>query len=456
MSSASVQRKPNVIWVLTDDQGTLDVNCYGAKHLHTPVMDGLAREGLRFTRAYSHTVCCPARANLLTGRHSQRVGINHWTQAQAEGKRGINIHPDEVTAATIFKRHGYCTGLFGKWHLGAAEGNRPLDMGFDEFFGFLGGFIENYTHYSLHGTGFHDLWDGAEEIDARDAYYPRMTNDRALDFIERHKDEPFFLYLPYNLPHYPEQSEEKFGTFYQDADERVRKYGMTVSTVDGLIGEVLQKVDALGLTDDTIVLFMSDNGHSEEDYRIAPNHTSGLPEGWFYGTHGAGYAGPFKGQKGNFTEGGIRVPCILKAPGLVEPGSVSERVVCGLDWLPTTLSLCGIDHTFDRPLDGVDLSTCLTGDEGDDAIERVLHLQWYDGWMVMRGDWKLIGSNSKPERQLFRVDCENPEGTSYARGRLCTPVHEQVKQELEALHTDWFAEVREGYEGPRACAEDRE
>lgn len=440
-------RKPNVIFILTDDQGTLDANCYGAKHLYTPTIDKLASTGIRYTRAYSHTVCCPARANLLTGRHAQRTGINHWTQADAYAERGINIHSDEVTAASVFSQNGYRTGIFGKWHLGAAEGNRPLDMGFDEFFGFLGGFIENYTQYSLHREGFHDLWDGTEEIDRKGEYYPRLTNERALDFIDRNKKNPFFLYLPYNLPHYPEQSEDKYATQYRDVDERVRKYGMTVSTVDGLIGEVVDKIEELGLRDNTIILFMSDNGHSCEDYRIAPNHTSGLPEGWFYGAHGAGYTGPYRGHKNDFTEGGIRVPCILSAPGMIPEGVVSDKIVCGLDWLPTVLSMCNIDYTPEKPFDGIDLNNDLAS---KDRHERALHFQWAENWCVMKGDWKLIGNNSQDKRMLFNIAYDNPEGTNYFTKKP------ELHEELELAHKEWLADVIPSYVTDPNSEKDRE
>lgn len=450
-----MRSKPNVIWILTDDQGTLDAHCYGARHLYTPHIDSLARDGVKFTRAYSHTVCCPARANLLTGRHAQRVGINNWTQADAAGAKGINIHADEMTAAAIFREQGYRTGLFGKWHLGAAPGHRPLDMGFDAFFGFLGGFIENYTQYSLHGRGFHDLWDGQAEIDCRNEYFPRLTNDRAMAFIEQNQDHPFFLYLPYNLPHYPEQSEDKYAGQYKNVDQRVRKYGMTVSTVDGLIGEVLEKVEQLGLSDDTIVLFMSDNGHSCEACRLAPNHRSGLPEGWYYGAHGAGYAGPFKGHKADLTEGGIRVPCILKAPGRTPAGVESDHTVCGLDWLPTMLSLCGIQHKPARPFDGIDLSPSLS-DAAEPGEERVLHWQWASRWAVMRGDWKLIGSNEQASRELLNVCDENPEAVNYLAGRWPSPAHEALARDLEQDHARWLAEVGPCYQEPADCGKDKE
>ena len=437
--SSSESRRPNVIIMLTDDQGTLDVNCYGAKHLHTPNMDRLAETGVKLDRAYCHTVCCPSRAGLLTGRYTQRCGINFWTQNdRRDPDKGININADETTIAEYLRRAGYRTGLFGKWHLGAAEGNGPLDMGFDEFFGHLGGFIENYTHYFLHGTGFHDLWEGNEEIDRRDEYFPRMMNDQAIDFIDRNQDNEFLLYLAYNLPHYPEQSEDKYGQYYETAEDRVRQYGMTVSTVDGLIGEVIDKLEETGLRDNTIVVFMSDNGHSQDVWHIEPNHSSGLPEGWDYGAHGAGYTGPYIGSKGDLTEGGVRVPCIVSAPGLLPQGESRGQAVVNFDWLPTLLELCGLDEPGDRQIDGQSVVKVLR-DADASPPHDVVHWQWGSDWAVMEGDWKLIGSNTGPERRLLYIADSVPEKEDKSGGQPELLAH------LEELHASWLADVKCGY-----------
>ena len=146
--------KPNVVIFFTDDQGTLDANCYGSKDLYTPTMDRLAQTGVRFTQAYSHMVCCPARAMLMTGRFPQRCNVNMWTQGDAKAAKGRNMFREEVTIAEMLKQAGYRTGLFGKWHLGAHLDHGPTEQGFDEFIGLRGGFIDNYNHYFLHGNGF--------------------------------------------------------------------------------------------------------------------------------------------------------------------------------------------------------------------------------------------------------------------------------------------------------------
>ncbi|MCF7958851.1 MAG: sulfatase-like hydrolase/transferase, partial [Phycisphaerae bacterium] len=197
--------KPNVILFFTDDQGTLDVNCYGSTDLYTPNMDMLAKRGVRFTQAYAHTVCCPARAMLMTGRHPQRGNVNNWTQGNAKGPKGRNMFLEEITLAEVLKGAGYKTALFGKWHLGADLDHGPTKQGFDEFFGLRGGFIHNYNHYFLHGTGFHDLYEGTKEVFARGEYFPDMVTERAIQFIDKNKKNPFFMYVAFNVPHYPEQ-----------------------------------------------------------------------------------------------------------------------------------------------------------------------------------------------------------------------------------------------------------
>ena len=228
-SPARAAEKPNVLILFTDDQGTLDANCYGSKDLITPNIDRLAATGVRFTQAYAHTVCCPARAALLTGRHPQRGGVRHWTQGDMNAADGINMALEEVTLAEALKSAGYRTALFGKWHLGAHRDFGPKKQGFDEFFGIRDGFIDNYNHFFLHGSGFYDLYEGTEKVDADGDYFPELMVQRSLRFLDQNKDRPFFLYVPFNIPHYPEQSLEQFQELYQDMEDAARRsYGAIV------------------------------------------------------------------------------------------------------------------------------------------------------------------------------------------------------------------------------------
>jgi len=172
------ETKPNIIIILTDDQGTLDVNCFGSADLYTPNMDRLAQQGIMFTQAYAHTVCCPTRAAILTGRAPQRSNVNNWVQGNAhDSVPGINMYLDEITIAEALKEAGYVSGLFGKWHVGADMDHGPLEQGFDEFYGIRDGFIHNYNHYFLHGRGYHDLWDNKTEVFEDGKYFPDLITD---------------------------------------------------------------------------------------------------------------------------------------------------------------------------------------------------------------------------------------------------------------------------------------
>ena len=266
--------RPNVVILFTDDQGTLDAHCYGSTDLETPHIDKLAATGVRFTQAYAHTVCCPARAALLTGRHPQRGGVHFWTQGDMGGEDGINMALEEVTLAEALKPAGYRTGLFGKWHLGAHRDFGPKKQGFDEFFGIRDGFIDNYNHYFLHREdprgnklpflavrrkpsgaakpeglrptasfnpviyfraapkGFHDLYEGTEAVHADGEYFSELMVRRSLQFIEQNQDRPFFLYVAFNIPHYPEQALRQCESLYENMPDPGRKSYAAMIRVD--------------------------------------------------------------------------------------------------------------------------------------------------------------------------------------------------------------------------------
>jgi len=435
VGSDSVRRPPNVLIILTDDQGTLDVNCYGSTDLYTPNMDRLAAEGVRFTQAYAHTVCCPTRAALLTGRHPQRSGIRAWTQNDMKGRPGINMALEEVTLAEALRDAGYRTALFGKWHLGAAETHGPKTQGFETFFGHRGGFIDNYNHHFLHGQGFHDLYEGTTEVFKRDDYFPDLMTRRTLDYIEEHRDEPFFLYYAMNIPHYPEQADEKFDERYKDLPMPRRSYAKMVSTTDDRIGQVLNKLDELGLTDDTIIVFMSDNGHSTENNNgiAVDNHASGLPKGHYYLAHGGGgNTGKWAGSKGTFFEGGVRIPAMIRYPDQVDAGLVRDQAVTIMDIMPTVLEWCGVDAMINVELDGESLTQIIQRDTP--STHGVMHWGWRDTWAVRSGDWKLIGRGDKPQGLYYLAEAQ-PERTDYADR------FPQLVDRLHAQHSDWLAEV---------------
>ncbi|MDP6037206.1 MAG: sulfatase-like hydrolase/transferase, partial [Candidatus Latescibacteria bacterium] len=331
--------RPNVVIFYTDDQGTMDAGCYGSVDLKTPHMDGLAGRGIRFTQAYAHTVCCPSRSALLTGRFPQRSGINDWASNHVSDEKGINMFLDEVTIAQILKAEGYRTALFGKWHVGAKLEHGPNAFGFDEFFGHRCGFIDNYKHMFLHSNRgqppFHDLWRDLEEVFEDGVYFSDLVVREAHRFLDEAGDDPFFLYLPFNLPHYPYQPDGKFVDDYKDLPEPRSLYAPMVATVDDRIGQVIQKIDDLGMRDNTLIIYMSDNGHSVETFQSW---------GMEYGAHGGGgNTGRWRGHKGTFYEGGIRVPAIVSFPGHIPQGEVRDQAMTNMDFLTTILEMLGIE-----------------------------------------------------------------------------------------------------------------
>lgn len=449
-SSFGAGRNPNVLIILTDDQGTLDAKCYGSKDLHTPNIDRLAKTGIRFTQAYAHTVCCPSRAALMTGRHPQRSGVNDWTQGDINAEDGINMALNEVTLAEALKTAGYKTALFGKWHLGAHRDFGPTKQGFDEFFGVRSGFIDSYNHYFLQGDGYHSLHEGTKEVWAPGEYFPELMTDRCLEFIEQNKSQPFFLYAAFTLPHYPEQALEEFEQRYADLDDVRRPYAAVVSSADYYIGQLIDKLDSLKLRHNTIVIFMSDNGYNypmqmhKWAYIQVDGHPSGLPKGHYFGASGGGNTGKWIGHKGTFLEGGVRVPAIISYPGIVPEGEVRDQAVTVMDWYPTVLELCGVKKPDSVKLDGKSLVKVINSDKTPSPHE-VLHFQWQEEWAVRQGEWKLIfgrpqeafvgGKNRKRKLTLHKLSDEKPEVKDY------TSEHPEIVDRLRKLHETWLEEV---------------
>jgi arylsulfatase A-like enzyme len=434
-AAAASERQPNVVIFLTDDQGTLDVNCYGSKDLYTPAMDKLADSGVRFTQAYAHCVCCPTRAMLLTGRYPQRSNVTNWTQGNAkQTDKGRNMHREEVTIAEILKQAGYKTALFGKWHLGAHLDHGPTEQGFDEYFGHRGGFIDNYNHHFLHGNGFHDLYEGKQEVFAEGEYFPDLVTERALQFVRRNKDLPFFLYVAFNIPHYPEQADKQFDERYQDMKMPRQSYAKMISTTDDRIGKIMDALQQHGLREHTIVVFMSDNGHSEEDYAIrGESHSSGLPEGANYGANGGGgNTGKWKGHKAELFEGGIRVPAIISWPAKLPSGAVRDQAITAMDWLPTIVDLCGLDLP-DAKLDGKSLLPMINSPSAPSHYQ-VMHWGWQKFWAVREGDWKLI-SDRNSNISLVNLSDAEPERKNYIRDKP------EIAKRLQSLHDAWAQET---------------
>lgn len=429
--------QPNVVILYTDDQGTLDAGCYGSADLHTPNIDRLARDGVRFTQAYAHTVCCPSRAALLTGRHPQRSGVNSWTQGNMKGADGINMDLGETTIAEVLKEAGYRTGLFGKWHVGSHRDHGPTKQGFDEFFGIRNGFIDNFNHYFLHGRGYHDLYEGTTEVFRDGQYFPELVTDRAVEFIEKNRDDPFLLYVGFNIPHYPEQALAEHTELYKDLPMPRRSYAAIMSTTDHYIGIILEKLDALDLTGNTIVIFQSDNGHSAEDKAAIDidDHKSGYPRGHYYSAHGGGgNTGKWIGAKGSFLEGGVRVPAIVSWPAKLPKGIVRDQAVTIMDWFPSLVEWCGAEMPG-AALDGRSLQAVIDSADAPSA-HPVLYFQWQSRWAVREGDWKLIREGKRTT--LHNLADEAPEAKDYLGEKP------EIAASLRARYDAWARDVFDG------------
>lgn len=451
-TNAAPATRPNVIIIYTDDHGTLDAGCFGATDLHTPHIDALAKRGIRFTQAYAHTFCCPSRAALLTGRHPQRGMVNHWTQGDMKDPvKGVNMSLSEITLAEVLKEAGYKTALFGKWHLGAHRDHGPTRQGFDTFYGIRGGFIDNYNHYFLQGDGYHDLYEGTKEVWAKGQYFPGLMVDRALEFIQSNHENPFFIYLAFNTPHYPEQPLPEHLKRYQNLKEPRRTYAAFVTTTDHYIGRVMEGLGKLKLRENTIIVFMGDNGHqsyqSFDFFQIkTDNHASGLSKGHRFSSGdgpnpGGGYTGKWSGCKSTWLEGGIRVPAIMSYPAKLPRGVVRDQAITTMDWFPTILELAETRRPTVK-LDGRSLLDVIEKPNAP-SPHPVLYFQWQNKWAVREGDWKLMRfkgnrASARERFSLYNLSDEKPETTDYVRDKP------EIAERLKSLHAAWEKDIFDG------------
>lgn len=360
-------RKPNIIVILSDDQGWGDLSLNGNTNLQTPTIDSLARDGASFDRFYVCAVCSPTRAEFLTGRYHARGGVYSTSSG------GERLDLDEKTIADSFKAAGYATGAFGKWHNGMQYPYHPNGRGFDEFYGFCSGHWGNYFDPMLEHNG--------KLVRGKGFIIDDLT-DRAMEFIEENKDRPFFAYLPYNTPHSPMQVPDRFwekhkdqqlGLRHRDPEKEevvhTRAALAMCENIDWNVGRVLKKLDELGLAEDTIVLYFCDNG----------------PNGWRWN-------GGMRGKKGSVDEGGVRSPLLIRWPGKIAKGTKVEPIGAAIDLLPTLTDLAGIQRVGGEPVDGVSLKPLLLGQSQD----------WEDRTIISQ--WGGKGKRVSVRNQRFRLD----------------------------------------------------
>jgi len=410
-------RRPNIVLLFADDLGYAGIGAQGSD-IPTPHIDSIARNGVRFTNGYvSCPVCSPTRAGLMTGRYQQRFGheFNPGPAGDADDDFGLPL--SETTIADRLKKLGYATGMVGKWHLGYKPELQPRRRGFDEFFGFLGG-ANPYIDPNSRGP----ILRGESKVEESE-YLTDAFRREALAFLDRHKSEPFFLYLAFNAVHNPLQAIAKYeARFASIQDQRRRTYAAMTAALDDSVGAVLAKLREAGQENNTLVFFISDNGGP------TPQTTSSNA--------------PLRGFKGQTYEGGVRVPFLMQWKGRIPAGKVDARPVIALDVHPTAVAAAGGSIPAGT-LDGVNL---LPHAAGDDTGRPHQSLYWRFGsqWAIRQGDWKLVHSASeKPE--LFDLANDASEATNLAAAQP-----ERAAQ-LESAWRGWSA----GMAAPRWGRPDR-
>lgn len=367
-SAATTETRPNIIVMLADDLGYNDLGCYGQKRIRTPNLDRMAQEGARFTDFYvASSICSPSRAALLTGSYPQRVGLGvcsrvmngkivPWHVLYPNSQQGLN--PAEVTIPEILKQQGYATGMVGKWHLGDAPEHLPTKHGFDSYFG---------IPYSNDMKPVIYLHDEAVEGPAVQETITERYTEEAQKFLQRQKDNAFFLYLAYNAPHTPLFASDKFR-----GKSPGGLYGDVVEELDHSVGEVLKTVKELGLDERTLVVFFSDNGP------------------WLVRGEKGGSATPLRDGKGSSYEGGFRVPFLARWPGKIPAGQVCQELATAMDLLPTFAALAGGSVPTDRIIDGKNIAALLTAEPGAKTPHEKFFYYFMDELQAVRsGDWKL-------------------------------------------------------------------
>lgn len=413
-------KKPNIIIILTDDQGYGDVSFNGNKQLLTPNIDRIANDGVVFKNGYvSYAVCGPSRAGLITGRYQDQFGFSR-NPLFAPKDVTIGLPLSEETLAEALKKSGYTNMAIGKWHLGAHKSLRPLNRGFDEFFGFLSGGHKYFPEQLV----LNDISEVKSQFEAYDTkilrnntrineteYLTDAFSREAIHFVEKNADKPFFLYLAYNAPHAPLQAPEKYLNRYKHIEKKDRQiYNAMVSAVDDGVGKLLDKLKELKIDKNTIVFFLSDNGGD-------------LSKG--------SYNGNLRGGKSSLFEGGIRVPFAMQWPGTIAPKQIYEHSIISLDIFATAVAQAKV--TPKNKLDGVNLIPYLTG-KNKNAPHDALYWKMTDkeSFAIIKGDYKLVSiKNSTP--MLFNLKKNSTEKN---------PLNDSIKaKSLKNLYEIWNAKT---------------
>ena len=410
------ERAPNIIIFFMDDLGYGDLRVYGATDVATPHLDKLAREGVRLTDCYAAaSVCTPTRAAFMTGRYQQRVGLES-VLAPLQGNMDQGLSPSVPSLPRYLKSAGFVTGLIGKWHLGSRPEFHPNKHGFDEFFGFLGGAVDYYSHKGE--VGEHDLYENEKPVELpKMTYLTDAITERAVSFVERHRGEPFFLDVAYNATHWPFQppgltempAHPPANVVNTWAEKGTRaEYVKMLESADAGIGRILATLDRLGLRENTLVIFTSDNGGE-----------------WL------SRMDPLFHRKTTLWEGGIRVPCLLRWPKRLPAGQVSAQAAITMDLTATILAAAGVTPATDAPLDGINLVPLLATKGG--VLERTFY--WRNPRTPERamreGRWKFVAHSALFPGSLFDLQTDPGEHRDLAARRP------ELLRELAAKHAEW-------------------
>ena len=408
--------RPSFIFILADDLGYADLGCYGGRSSCSPVLDGMAASGLRFTDGYANSsVCSPTRFALATGRwqHRLRGGADEPLSSRVRGSASIGLPPDHPTLASLLREGGYATALIGKWHLGFAPHFGPLKSGYQEFFGPMSGGVDYFSHKD--SAGNHDLYDGEAEVQ-RTGYLTDLISERAVEYVKRQKGKPFLLSLHYTAPHWPWETREdeaesrRIEKIFHTDGGSVATYTTMIRHMDEGIGRVLQALRDIGAEENTIVVFTSDIGGER------------FSDTW-----------PLVGKKMDLLEGGIRVPYIVRWPARVKPGGETRQLAITMDWVPTFLDAAGVQADADYPLDGLSLLKIL--EKPKSVIDRDLfwRMKFREQKAIRSGDWKWLSVDG--HEYLFNLKRDPRERANVAKrepGRFAS---------LRKLYFDWEASM---------------
>ncbi len=428
--------RPNIVFILADDLGYGDLGCYGAADIRTPFIDGFAAEGVRFTQFYSNgSECTPTRAAFLTGRYQQRVGglecaigtggVGRYDDAvrlQAAGELGLPT--SEISIARLLREAGYATAICGKWHLGYDDKFSPVQHGFDYAFYSLGGGMDYFHHVEDPPAGLHVLRLNERPVERR-GYFTDLIADEAARFIERQAGRPFFLYVPFTAPHSPYQGPGDYrpeplpasSPLWNQAKAPPKVYAAMVERMDEAVGRILKALDERGIARNTLVVFTSDNGGTAS---ARPTRYSGI--------------------KGGLFEGGIRVPCLARWPGVLRPGTVTDRIAITMDLTASFLRVAGAAQPEGRPFDGIDILHEV--ERNIPPVPRVLFWRARRGdrtWRAVReGPLKYVSRKDGADSREFLFDVERDP----AESRDLSAERPADRERLKSLLVDWESRVR--------------